>query len=419
MNDNKIYPWVLVGLLWAVGMLNYLDRQMFATMQDAMVVDIRILRSSEAFGALMGVFLWVYGAMSPVAGVVADKVNRKWLIVGSLFVWSGVTFGMGYATSYDQLYVLRAVMGISEALYLPTALALITDFHRKNTRSLAIGIHMTGLYVGSALGGFGGTIAGAYSWHVTFHSLGIIGMVYALVLIVFLKEHKGHGKIRKSAKKPSTKKPPFFKGLTVLFSNITFWVILFYFAAPSLPGWATKNWLPTLFSRHLDMDMSSAGPLSTITLAAASFIGVIFGGWLSDKWVQKNVKGRVYTGAIGLGLTIPGLLFLGFSHSVIGLMSAGVLFGIGFGIFDANNMPILSQFVSSKYRATGYGFMNMVGVFFGAFITDFLGRSTDAGNLGRDFAFLGGIVLIALVLQLFMLNPKVNDYDEIEFKNDI
>jgi MFS family permease len=205
-------------------------------------------------------------------------------------------------------------------------------------------------------------------------------------------------------------RPPFFKGLAVLFSNIAFWIILFYFAIPSLPGWATKNWLPTLFSRSLDMPMSTAGPLSTITIAASSLIGVLFGGFLSDRWVQKNIRGRIYTSAIGLGLTIPALFFLGFGDTLLSLVSAGICFGVGFGMFDANNMPILCQFVSRKYRATAYGLMNMVGVFSGAFITDVLGRATDKGNLGRDFALLAVIVLVALVVQLSFLRPKVNDF---------
>lgn len=416
-NYKKIYPWILVVSLWGVGLLNYLDRQMLATMRPSIAMDIEELQSATKFGFLMGIFLWIYGFMSPVAGVIADKVNRKWLIVGSLFVWSGVTYGMGHANTYEQLYVLRAVMGVSEALYLPTALALITDFHKEKTRSLAIGIHMTGLYIGQALGGFGATIAESYTWHVTFHTFGLIGMAYAVVLIFLLREKEDHAVEVKSSVEGTQKKPPLFKAFGVLFTNMSFWVILFYFAVPSLPGWATKNWLPTLFSENLNMDMSTAGPLSTITLAAASFIGVIFGGWLSDKWIQTNLKGRVYTGAIGLTLMIPGLLFLGFGTSVFALMAAGICFGIGFGIFDANNMPILCQFVSSKYRATGYGFMNMVGVFSGAFITDLLGKSTDSGNLGRDFAILGGIVLVAIIVQLSTLNPKANDFDDLEEAN--
>ena len=117
MKDKKYYPWVVVALLWFVGMLNYLDRQMLSTMKPSIELDIRALESATNFGRLMAVFLWIYGLMSPVAGMIADKVSRKWLIVGSLFVWSSVTLLMGYAQNFDQLYWLRALMGVSEALY--------------------------------------------------------------------------------------------------------------------------------------------------------------------------------------------------------------------------------------------------------------------------------------------------------------
>ncbi|HEY6954048.1 MAG TPA: MFS transporter, partial [Flavisolibacter sp.] len=142
------YAWVVVALLWVVALLNYMDRQMLSTMKPSMQVDIHELQSATNFGYLMGIFLWIYGLMSPISGIIADKVNRKWLIVASLFVWSGVTYGMGYAATYHQLYWLRATMGISEALYIPAGLSLIADYHSDKTRSLAVGIHMTGLYVG-------------------------------------------------------------------------------------------------------------------------------------------------------------------------------------------------------------------------------------------------------------------------------
>src|SRR3954467_12369152 len=124
MKSAKRYPWVVVALLWVVALLNYMDRQMLSTMKPSMQIDIAELRSATNFGYLMAIFLWIYGCMSPLSGVIADRVDRKWLIVASLFVWSGVVFGMGYAISYRQLYWLRAVMGISEALYLPAALSL-------------------------------------------------------------------------------------------------------------------------------------------------------------------------------------------------------------------------------------------------------------------------------------------------------
>jgi ACS family D-galactonate transporter-like MFS transporter len=411
MKKKDIYPWVVVGLLWVVALLNYMDRQMLSTMQGAIKADIPELNKAEAFGALMAIFLWIYGIVSPFAGMIADRVSRKWLVICSLFVWSFVTFLMGYAGTFSHLYWLRAIMGISEAIYIPSSLSLIADWHPGKSRSLAIGIHMTGLYVGQAIGGFGATVASIFSWQLTFHSFGIIGILYSLILIAFLHESPLHKMPSKEHSAETVKRPSLFSGLGVLLSTWTFWVILIYFAAPSLPGWATKNWLPTLFSGSLGIPMSQAGPISTITIASSSFIGVILGGILSDRWVQRNLRGRVYTGAIGLGLTIPALLLLGYGHSLVALICAAVFFGVGYGMFDSNNMPILCQFVSTRYRATAYGLMNMTGVFAGAAVTHLLGKWTDNGELGLGFVLLSVVVLIALTMQLYFLRPQTDNME--------
>lgn len=410
MKNKKIYPWIVVALLWGVALLNYMDRQMLSTMKDSMQIDIVELQSATNFGRLMAIFLWIYGLMSPVAGMIGDRFNRKWLIVGSLFVWSSVTYLMGVAQTFEQIYWLRALMGVSEALYIPAGLSLIADYHSGRSRSLAVGLHMTGLYTGQAIGGFGATVAAAFSWQTTFHWFGIIGILYAFLLVVFLRDKKREVemKIQPSAAQP---KESLWQSLKKLTGSVAFWIILLYFAASSLPGWATKNWLPTLFSENLDLPMSEAGPISTFTIALSSFVGVLFGGSLSDRWVQKNLKGRVYTSAIGLGLTIPSLLLLGMGHHIVSVVGAGLLFGIGFGMFDANNMPILCQFVSSRRRATAYGVMNMTGVFAGAAITDLLGQWTDGGNLGMGFAMLSIVIAVVVCCQLIFLRPKTDNVD--------
>lgn len=410
MKNKKIYPWIVVALLWGVALLNYMDRQMLSTMKDSMQIDIVELQSATNFGRLMAIFLWIYGLMSPVAGMIGDRFNRKWLIVGSLFVWSSVTYLMGVAQTFEQIYWLRALMGVSEALYIPAGLSLIADYHSGRSRSLAVGLHMTGLYTGQAIGGFGATVAAAFSWQTTFHWFGIIGILYAFLLVVFLRDKKREVemKIQPSAAQP---KESLWQSLKKLTGSVAFWIILLYFAASSLPGWATKNWLPTLFSENLNLPMSEAGPISTFTIALSSFVGVLFGGSLSDRWVQKNLKGRVYTSAIGLGLTIPSLLLLGMGHHIVSVVGAGLLFGIGFGMFDANNMPILCQFVSSRRRATAYGVMNMTGVFAGAAITDLLGQWTDGGNLGMGFAMLSIVIAVVVCCQLIFLRPKTDNAD--------
>jgi MFS family permease len=319
---------------------------------------------------------------------------------------------MGYAQNMEQLYVLRAIMGISEAFYIPAGLSLIADYHQGKTRSLAIGFHTSGIYLGQALGGFGATLASNTSWQFTFRAFGIVGILYSIILIIFLKEKKTYATEQAGKKSFSKELSLAFKGLSILFGNIAFWVILFYFSAPSLPGWATKNWLPTLFSESLKMDMQQAGPLSTMTMALSSLTGVLAGGYISDRWVRKHLKGRIYTGVIGLGLTIPALFLIGYGSGLPVIVTGAIGFGLGFGIFDVNSMPILCQFVSSRYRATGYGLMNLAGISAGAVITNELGKAMDAGYINAVFAGMIAAVGIAIVLQLTVLKPDTIDKTE-------
>ncbi len=416
MKQSKYYPWVVVGLLWVVALLNYMDRQMLSTMKEAMSHSIPELEKAETFGNLMAAFMWIYGLMSPFAGAIADRMNRKWLIVASLFVWSSVTLLMGFTHDFSTLYILRMVMGLSEAMYIPAALALIADFHTGKSRSLAIGVHMTGLYVGQALGGFGAMLSHHLSWESTFIYFGLFGALYALVLATFLHETDAQLERIKNGAKTNESQSNGLNNVVQSFgkilSSVPFWGMLIFFTATSLPGWATKNWLPTLFEQNLHLNMQIAGPISTATIALSSFIGVFAGGAISDRWVKTNVKGRVYTSAMGLGMMAPALAFLGFGSSYWSVIGGGFLFGFGLGFFDTNNMPILCQFFSSRYRSTAYGVMNMSGVIAGGYITKMLGKSTDAGNLGRDFGVMAVVILVVVFIQILILKPKTDNMVE-------
>ena len=416
MKQSKYYPWVVVGLLWVVALLNYMDRQMLSTMKEAMSHSIPELEKAETFGNLMAAFMWIYGLMSPFAGAIADRMNRKWLIVASLFVWSSVTLLMGFTHDFSTLYILRMVMGLSEAMYIPAALALIADFHTGKSRSLAIGVHMTGLYVGQALGGFGAMLSHHLSWENTFIYFGLFGALYALVLATFLHETDAQlARIKNGAKTNESQSNGLnnvVQSFGKILSSVPFWGMLIFFTATSLPGWATKNWLPTLFEQNLHLNMQVAGPISTATIALSSFIGVFVGGAISDRWVRTNVKGRVYTSAMGLGMMAPALAFLGFGSSYWSVIGGGFLFGFGLGFFDTNNMPILCQFFSSRYRSTAYGVMNMSGVIAGGYITKMLGKSTDAGNLGRDFRVMAVVILVVVFIQILILKPKTDNMVE-------
>lgn len=421
--QSKSYPWLVVSLLWVVALLNYMDRQMLSTMQHTIGETIPQVDNAKYFGYLMAIFLWIYGLMSPISGAIADRLNRKWLIVGSLGVWSAVTSFMSLCTDFTAIFCLRALMGISEALYIPAALSLIADYFTGSSRSLAIGIHMTGLYMGQALGGFGATAAAVWSWQDTFKWFGLLGVFYAFVLILLLRDKRNsksvieipeiddsEGGILVSGTNPvNHAKIPVMKGFAMIFSNIAFWVILFFFASSSLPGWSTKNWLPTLFAENLGLTPAIAGPAATISIAVASFFGVLIGGPISDRWVKRDLKGRVYTSAIGLTMMVPALIFIGMGHNAVFAVGAALFFGIGYGMFDTNTMPIVCQFIPEKLRASAYGLINMSGVFAGALVTQILGSWAEGGNLGLGFTLMSGILILAVILQLVVLRPKTDN----------
>ena len=180
------YSWVVVGILWVVAFLNYLDRILITSMRDPIVADFSL--TDAQFGLLTSVFLWSYGFLSPFGGFFADKYSRKKVIVFSVLIWSAVTLWTGFVTSFEEMLAARILMGLSEACYIPAALALITDYHRGRTRSLATGLHMSGLYTGLAVGGVGGYIAELWGWRYGFQAFGLFGILYSFVLLYLLRD---------------------------------------------------------------------------------------------------------------------------------------------------------------------------------------------------------------------------------------
>jgi MFS family permease len=396
------YAWAVVLMLWPVALLNYLDRMMVATMRASIRADIPTIANDAQFGVLMALFMWVYALLSPVGGYVADRFNRRWAVIASLFIWSVVTWLTGQARTFEQMAWARALMGVSEACYIPAALALIADFHRGPTRSRAVGIHTSGIYAGQALGGVGGYIADAGSWRNGFYWFGMAGVLYALLLLLLLRDAP------RPAGEPGAKASAVSLRATVqgLFGAAGFLILVVYFTLPAMPGWAVKNWLPTHLATAFGLRQGPAGLSATGYVTLASLGGALLGGVLADRWVRATRRGRIFTSALGTALCVPALLGLGFAPSLAVALTCMVLFGLGFGCFDANSMPILCQLVRPEYRATGYGVMNLVSISTGAGVTWALGAMRDHGiSLGVAFTLSAltaalGAALILLVRPL-------------------
>jgi len=353
--------------------------------------------------------MWVYACLSPVGGFIADKFNRRWTVIGSLFVWSAVTWATGHATTYSQMLSCRALMGISEAFYIPAALALIADFHVGSTRARAIGIHQSGIYAGLTLGGIGGYIADHSSWRNCFTWFGVAGVIYAVVLMLALKDAP------KEKQNGATKNDSVTILATVraLWSQPAFWILVIYFTLPAIAGWVTKNWLPTFLADTFNLKQGPAGLSATGYIQIASFAGVLLGGVIADWWMRKTNRGRIFTSALGVALLVPALLGLGFAGSLSAAVGFMILFGLGWGFFDCNNMPILCQIARPEHRATGYGFMNLVSISVGGLATVALGWMRDHDvKFSVAFVVSAAVALLSVILILFV-KPRTENLEQV------
>jgi MFS family permease len=395
--------WLIVLVLVPVALLNYLDRQMLAAMKQSMMSDIPDISTKANWGIVLGSFKWVYALLSPIGGYLADRLSRRHVICWSLFIWSAVTWGTGHVTSFDQLVAMRAVMGISEAFYIPAALALITDFHLGPTRSRAVGIHQMGIYLGIILGGFSGYVADSpeHGWRWAFSVCGIVGVAYALPLFLLLQ----------NAPRPAEERESLAPGAAAkeLLGNGNYILLVLYFTLPALAGWVVKDWMPDILREQFGLGQGKAGVSAVLYVQIASFVGVGAGGWLADAWMRRSVRGRIFVSALGVCFFLPSLFGIGHAATLGMAIFFLMLFGIGWGFFDCNNMPILCQIVRPELRATGYGFMNMISISCGGFADWAFGALRDRHvPLDVIFGVFAGIALLSACIVLLIRPRQAN-----------
>ena len=390
------YAWLLVGLLWVVAFLNYVDRQVIFSLFPLLEKEFHL--TGGQLGLLSTVFVWVYGLVSPFAGYLGDRFGRVRMIVVSLLIWSVVTWATGHARSYGELVAARALMGLSEACYLPAALALIADYHGDRTRSLATGLHQSGLYAGIVMGGVGGGWLGeTYGWRSPFTMLGAAGVVYFALLAWGL---------RRSAKPVAAASTLNLAGSLSKLSRMPgFWRVTLVFSAVGLANWLVYTWLPLYLYERFHLTLTSAGFSATFYIQAASFAGILIGGLAADYWGTRHVKGRIWVQSFGLAAAAPFLFLIAVANAQALLIVALLMFGIGRGIYDSNAMPVLCQIAPAQYRSTGYGVFNFVSCMVGGITAAAAGYLKSAIGLGLAFQFAAAI-LIAAALVLLTVRPR-------------
>jgi len=396
--------WLVVALLVPVALLNYLDRQMLAAMKSSMMDDLPDIATKANWGLVLGSFKWVYAVLSPFGGYVADRTSRRRVITISLLVWSLVTWGTGHVTTYHQLVAARALMGISEAFYIPAALALITDFHWGETRSRAVGIHQMGIYVGTIVGGFSGYVADSpdWGWRFAFEACGLAGIIYAAPLYLLLRDPP-------PPRDPKPGPAP-WTAASELLSNLSFLLLVLYFTLPALAGWVVRDWMPDILKEKFGLGQGRAGMSAVLYVQLASLVGVALGGWFADSWMRRSPRGRIFVSALGMILFLPALFGVGNAETLAAAIVFLMVFGLGWGFFDCNNMPILCQIVRPELRATGYGIMNLVSISCGGFADWAFGALRDRGvPLNVIFGVFAAIALVSVGIVLCIRPRESSD----------
>jgi MFS family permease len=394
--------WLVVALLLPVALLNYLDRQMLAAMKYSVMADIPDIGTEANWGLMLGQFKWVYAFLSPVGGYVADRFSRRGTIGGSLFVWSAVTWATGQVTTYPELLWARSLMGVSEAFYMPAALALIADYHQGGTRSRAIGLHQMAIYCGVITGGFAGYLADApdLGWRFAFAACGLVGMLYALPLVVLLRDAP-----ERAMPGDETHQSP-AGAARELVTNGSFILLVLYFTLPAMAAWVVRDWMPAILKQQFGIGQGQAGVAATVYWQAAAIVGAVAGGWLADRWMLRNARGRIFVSALGMALIVPAIFGVGNAGSLGVAVAYLIVFGVGWGCFDCNNMPILCQLVRPRLRATGYGIMNLVSISCGGLADWGFGSLRDQNvPLNLIFGAFAGVAVLSIVVVL-LIKPR-------------
>lgn len=390
--------WVVVAMLWLVALLNYLDRNIVTAMGEPVKAAFSL--GDAQFGLVSSTFMWVYGACSLFAGYVADRFGRRPVIFASLAIWSAATFATGSVLSFEGMLAARAIMGVSEAFYMPAAVALIAEYHRGSTRSRATALHLSGTHAGAICGGLGGLLADEVGWRTAFHLFGAVGVGYALVLIAFLPKPADATDI------PQAAEPAALDSSTGLAAR-GFLLLLAMSAFDGAALWTLRNWLPEFFRTELGVASRWAGLLGTSTFSAAAFFGMLVASSLSDRWSRTHPRARTLIPGVWYSAAAVAFVVLGATASVPVLVGCVLVAGSARGSLDANLMPAVCTQISRKYWATGYGLLNFAGTTAGGAMTFAGGWLKDQNvPLSATFQMAGGLVLVAGIC-LLVARPRV------------
>jgi MFS family permease len=391
------YKWRVVAILWCISFFNYADRQAIFSVFPLLEREMHL--TPVQLGLLASGFAWVYGLGAPLAGMVVDRARRKTVILGGLHAWSLICLATGLSRNFTQLLLFRAAEGLGETFYFPASTSLISDYHGGLTRSRALGLHQTAVYMGTIGGGFfAGLIAESYGWRWSFAVFGGLGVMLGFVLARFLVE-PARGAADDVV--PTGPMLGFVAFLRLLGRTPTLLCLLGAFMCANFVAVVLLSWMPKFLYDKFNMGLAMAGLTATIFVQLASMAGAPVGGWLADTWRRRTPRGRMAVQMIGVFCGAPFVVLCGLTSSVGMLIVALTAWGFFKGLYDANIFASVFDVVRPQARGTAAGFMNAVGWLAGGGSAPIvIGIIAQRESLGLAIALASTVYLAAGLLLL-------------------
>jgi MFS family permease len=408
------YKWWVVGMLWFICFFNYADRMAINAVAKVLKSEYHL--SNEDFGWIASAFMYVYALSAPLAGQVGDKLARKALIIGGLLVWSAVTGATALCRRFWEFVFVRGTEGLGETFYFPATMSLISDYHTKRTRSLAMGLHQTSVYAGT-IGGttLAGLLAESYGWQSPFLVFGVAGIMLGIVLAVFLREPSRNEAERRELgaidESSAPQAVPILQFLVELVRTPSAVLLMAAFFGANSVAMVFITWMPNYLSEEFGMSLAMAGFSATFYLQMASVLGSVIGGVLADQARQRVPGGRILSQSLGALLGIPFIYLSGTTTNATRLVLFLALFGFAKGIYDANIWASMYDVIRPSRRATMLGLANMVGWAGAAAATSAIGVATTRfhvtmGEALSSTAVIYGVVALMLVAAGLVFAPR-------------
>lgn len=399
MNAAARYKWLVVGLLWCVCFLNYADRQLIFTVFPLLASEFKL--SDAGLSVLSASFMCAYAIFGPVAGLICDRVSRRGLVLGALVFWSVTAIGIAFAKNFSMLTAGIALGGLGEAFYFPAALSMIADYHGLDTRSRAMSLHQSSVYIGSIAGGaMAGFIGEFYGWRAGFKLFGAVGLAVVCVLWMLLKEpQRGMSDAAAGKLKASER---LMEGLREMARNRAAWLLAGVFVGANFVAMIFTVWMPTYLYRQFHMSLTMSGLNGSAYLQIASIAGVVGGGAWADALARRrkgDKSARMRVQAAGLLCGVPFLFLSGSMTAAAAVLGTMIGFGFFKGVYDSNLWAALYDVTPIERRGATLGVMNSLGWLGGAAAQLSIGAASLRYGLG---VCLSATAAIYLAMAIFL-----------------